>query len=1100
MGDQMKLLYTDIKQDLTIILAREAQKFAEAGKRVFYIAPNSLSFEKEKKVLANLPQGASFRITVTRFGQMARYFLLNKALPRESLDEMGLTMIFYRALSRFDEGDLQIYGKLKKDIQFIKQLVDLYQEMKSSNMSPIDLEGLDNQAKRSDLLKIFIAVEDLLRQHDFDNQTNLSHFAQEIKSGLLDGALSEMVVIIDGFSRFSAEEEQLVNLLHQKGVELVIGTYMSQKAYAANFSVGNSYQASIDFIRSLAKAYATKPIYLPSEDVSETAFSRLSRLVECQHDFTETDEVFLEEDKAAITIWEVVNQREEIAQVAKRIRYLLSQGVRYKDIWVLLGDVESYQLQVAKIFDKFDIPFYIGKAESMSTHPLVNIIDALCRLKRYNYRAEDLLNLIKSGLFGSFSQKSIDRFEQYVRYADVTGFNKFNRDFTANILLRTEEHEDGTTAKIYRYDLEQINSMRRQLMTALTGLLSAKKQKGKNLLTKLSHFFETIQLMSNLSVLTEEVDAKERDQHEQVWGTFSKLLEQFYQIFGEDSLSVEEFLSVLTSGMMAAQYRTVPATVDVVTVKSYDLIEPHSAPYVFALGLTQANFPKLTVNQSLLSDEERGHLNEVTGDSAKFDIASHENLKKNHFTALSLYHSATKALVLSSPELSGDGSSDLSPYLKELKALGVPSEERGLHFEAKGEKIGHYKDVLATALAINRGELDRKLTNEEQTFWSVAVRYLRQKLQEKALLIPTVLEEVKTTRVSPKVMEVRFPLEEPIHLSISGLSTYYNNQYLYFIRYVLGLEEKISIHPDASIHGQYLHRVMERLLSEAPASEDFDGALEKAIAETNEEPSFAFTYSDDDQESQLARSILEDVARSTASLFKNERQLDILSQEERFSFDIGSEVKVNGIIDRVDRLSDGSLGVVDYKSSEIKFDLERFYNGLNSQLVTYLQALKERYGIETEQLFGAMYLHMKSPSVKMSDLKAPEDILTQHLTSLTYQGLFAKGEKAHLAEGPYSLTNQLYDKAEIETLLAYNQQLFQEATTGIRSGSFAINPYTSDLKSVQGEQLKNITHFEADRHMLTHARRLKKLPRKGRGIDRAQALSLMGMEEEENDF
>ena len=48
----MKLLYTDIPYNITEILAEEAQIAAKAGKRVFYIAPNSLSFEKERAVLA----------------------------------------------------------------------------------------------------------------------------------------------------------------------------------------------------------------------------------------------------------------------------------------------------------------------------------------------------------------------------------------------------------------------------------------------------------------------------------------------------------------------------------------------------------------------------------------------------------------------------------------------------------------------------------------------------------------------------------------------------------------------------------------------------------------------------------------------------------------------------------------------------------------------------------------------------------------------------------------------------------------------------------------------------------------------------------------
>ncbi len=55
----MKLLYTDIRTSLTEILTREAEELVAAGKRVFYIAPNSLSFEKERAVLECLSAATS---------------------------------------------------------------------------------------------------------------------------------------------------------------------------------------------------------------------------------------------------------------------------------------------------------------------------------------------------------------------------------------------------------------------------------------------------------------------------------------------------------------------------------------------------------------------------------------------------------------------------------------------------------------------------------------------------------------------------------------------------------------------------------------------------------------------------------------------------------------------------------------------------------------------------------------------------------------------------------------------------------------------------------------------------------------------------------
>ena len=81
---------------------------------------------------------------------------------------------------------------------------------------------------------------------------------------------------------------------------------------------------------------------------------------------------------------------------------------------------------------------------------------------------------------------------------------------------------------------------------------------------------------------------------------------------------------------------TIPATVDTVLVQSYDLIAPMTADYIYAIGLTQDHLPKIAQNTSLLSDEERESLNQMTQEGSQLLIASQENLKKNRYTMLSL--------------------------------------------------------------------------------------------------------------------------------------------------------------------------------------------------------------------------------------------------------------------------------------------------------------------------------------------------------------------------------------------------------------------------------------------------------------------------------
>lgn len=1084
----MKLLYTDISYDMTDILVNDASQAANDGKRVFYIAPNSLSFEKERSVLERLPKQASFAITVTRFAQMARYVVLNDVKTKETIDDNGLAMIFYRALSSMTENDLKVFSRLKQDTNFISQLVDLYKELQRSNMTVMDLAALHTPEKQEDLLAIFTAVDDILSQGEFENESKLALFNQSVQSGRLDDALKNIVLVIDGFTRFSAEEEATISLLDSKCSDIIIGTYVSLKAYKSNFIEGNIYQASLEFLRGLAARFATKPTYVTSEQIGHATFSKLSKLFEAKHNFSDSQEQLDPEDKDHVAIWESINQKEEVEHVAKAIRDKLYQGYRYKDILVLLGDVDSYKLHIGKIFDKYDIPYYFGKAESMSDHPLVHLIDSLERVKRYNFRTEDVLNLFKSDLYGHLDPDSLDMFEQYVRYADLKGQSKFAKDFSITYQGASPTHMESMS----------VNQMRQQLVAPLEQLFKARKQLGCNLLQKLMDFFTAIELSENMSRLGQSLSMVEQEKHEQVWKTFSNLLEQVMIIFGQEKLTLDELLSLLRSGMMAADYRVVPATVDVVSVKSYDLVEPHSKPFVFALGMTQSHFPKISQNKSLIFDEERAKINALSAGDQRLDIVSQENLKKNHFAALSVFNAATKELVLSVPQIANDVQDNQSPYLLELSDFGVPVIEKGRNSNSyEPSDIGNYKALLSQVIERNHYDVadEETLSKDEETFWAVAVRYLRKKLAQEGITIPSVSQndDMETKAVDKSVMEIRFPKNEPIHLSSSALTTFYNNQYKYFLQYVLKLQELSSIHPNAMSHGKYLHRIFEQFMS-LKTEASFDEKLDMAIQKTNEEQKAIYA---DDQESRYSQLILETIARSTATILRDTDQLSVAATEKKFDLNLDGDVSVNGIIDRIDQLSDGSLGIVDYKSSQTVFDIQKFYNGLSPQLITYIQALSDKQNSwASDKFFGAMYLHMQESITKLADVKSMDKLVEKAHQQLTYKGIFLADEKEHLANGHYSLRESVYQREELDTLLNFNKSLYVEAAQSIREGMFAINPYSEDGKSVQGDQLKAITHFEADRHM-SKVRKCYKVNTRSSAKKRQELLSLMSDSEEE---
>ncbi|MBA2795037.1 ATP-dependent nuclease subunit B [Streptococcus porcinus] len=1045
----MKLLYTDLQYSLTELLVTEADNYDKEGCRVFYIAPNSLSFEKERAVLETLSQEASFAITVTRFGQLARYFTLNEIKTSLPIDDTALSMIFYRALDQLTESDLKRYYHLKGDLAFILQLIDLYKELKAANIAVTDLEMEDSE-KKNDFISIFLAVEDLMVNYQLEETSVLDYFSQVVASGQIDEQLSQTVLIVDGFTRFSTEEANLVAQLDTKCHQVVIGTYLSQKAYSKSFTEGNIYQASIDFFRELSQTYHVKAQYTKSQIIYPESFRNLTKLLEEHFDFSESESQLSSQDKNSFQIWQSLNQKDEIEHVAKSIRQKLYEGYRYKDILVLLGDLESYQLQICQLFDKYEIPYYFGKAEAMSHHPLVQFIDALERIYRYNWRNEDILSLLKTGLFGHFEDFDLDQFEAYVQFADINGSRKFAKTFFVNPLDSRERR---------KFDLDAINRLREVIYSPLEALYRQKQQTGASFMNRLLTFLNQVELPTKLEQLSYAQNENEQEKDLEVWKVFTSILEQFYHIFKDELINLEHAFKLIKTGMQTAHYRAVPATLDVVTIKSYDLVQPHSKAIVYAIGMTSAHFPKVTFKKSLINDQERALTNQKLPSFQRFEVASHETTKKNHFMALSLFNSANQKLVLSVPTQLNEVSVEISPYISLLLAFGIPLVEKGKsRFSALESDIGNYKSLLSQVIELNTSQME--LSPEEENFWTVMLRYLKGRLKKEDLVFPQTKKHLQTKTLSKEVIQTRFPEEKPIHLSNSALTVFYDNQYKYFLQYVLGLQETESIHPDARQHGTYLHRVFERVMADA-SDLAFDNKVKRAIKQTNQEASYKYFYQEDAQ-GRYSLHLLEEIAKATADIFKAHQNVHVLAQEEKFQLPIQDKLIINGTIDRIDQLADQSVGIVDYKSSANVFDLSLFFNGLNSQLPTYLSALKRRYQ-NHNPIFGAMYLHMQEPKLDLATYQELDSkLLKDHYKELTYKGIFMESEKEHLASGAYHITNNTFTEEEVALLLAYNEWLYLRAEEKIRQGHFLINPYTKDGKSVQGDQLKAITGFEAD--------------------------------------
>ncbi len=114
---------------------------------------------------------------------------------------------------------------------------------------------------------------------------------------------------------------------------------------------------------------------------------------------------------------------------------------------------------------------------------------------------------------------------------------------------------------------------------------------------------------------------------------------------------------------------------------------------------------------------------------------------------------------------------------------------------------------------------------ETQTFWSVAVRYLRKRLDKDQVLIPNVIDDVTTTKVDDQVMQLVF--REKLKLSARlwrpSITT---NIFIFALCFGAW---RVGVHSsDARQLRDLLAPCLERVMGDS-SSENFDDKLKRLL-------------------------------------------------------------------------------------------------------------------------------------------------------------------------------------------------------------------------------------------------------------------------------
>ncbi|PWG00561.1 PD-(D/E)XK nuclease family protein [Levilactobacillus bambusae] len=1014
----------------------------------------------------------------------------------------------------------QQLGQLKVGRITAADLVDVVNGMDDDN--PAALQG-----KLHDLLIIYQAFEEATTGQFIDNADILN----QLTRFLITEDLSHAHFYIEGLSQMTAQERQLVDMLVQQSASVSVALTLDKPYVSARPEKQNLFYQSGKLYHQLyvsARAAHVK-ILLDRYAKHPRVCADLVTLDRYWQESTNMTPITAPqlENSATVQILAADNRYVEVAQVATRIRQMVATGnYRYQDFLVLTRHLAPYQTVIDPIFRMQQIPYFDDADVAMADHPFVELINALFDMDRRHYRYGDVMRVLKTELMLPVNDQNhpldIPTYRQDLALAEnlvlkngYEGEQKWTQDQDWQYAWFTEG-DDGIETTRNQELTAKINVIRHFVKQTFPPFFKRLNRATtyREALTILYQFLDQHGVVDQLQGWRNEAletgDLVRAGQPEQTWATFCDMLDEFVAILGDEPFDLADFQALMQAGFEGASFSQIPSTLDQVLISESGITQAGNRKITFMIGSTDNTMPDSNVSEGLLSDLDKTVMMNQLDETVEADEPDHylpddaaTQLAGEPYLNYLAFLASSEQLIFTYPLSTGDDAdARLSPYVARIqKYFNLKPQHCPANPAPDSEQMLSY---VGTPRATLRHLVQAShRSDQDQLPLAASWVYVNHKLRKNIDLAPltqTLLGSLSYQNVPQTLNQdvVASLYGSTINTSISKLEEYYRNPYAYFLKYGLKLQERDVFEMSPANIGEFFHAVMDQLLKliheqrvnladldEQQTNELVDEVVSKTL-DTEENPQFTILESSN-RMGYIRDQLIQTIKQMAGILHKQSQHTRMRSQQTEVMFgQIGAkqglasldfklpqdrEVRVRGKIDRIDalRLDDKTyLGIVDYKSSDHKFDFGLAYYGAAMQMITYLDAVRQNLAELAGdsngdvQLAGAVYLHLKNPVLKPTDLQK-DDFATALLKNDQYNGLllndpefldeiddaFANDRTGYSKlykgvqkkkDGSYSMKDVLVTPEELDLLIHNTERRIKEAAAAIFNGRIDLTP------------------------------------------------------------
>ena len=1010
------------------------------------------------------------------------------------LDDTGKSLVLQKIAADLKE-QLPAMGSLLHKQGYIHEVKSAISEFMQYGISTQDMDKLIASAEKRgalamklrDLKTLYRGFQDYIKDHFITTEETLDVLRRSLsKSKILPGS----VVVFDGFTGFTPIQNRLIQELMRVCAETIVTVTIGaeEDPYQPD-GEQKLFHLSKKTVADLVKLAAEAEVERGEDVFVKGGINRFTQAPALcyleQNLFRYQYEPYTEKQQE-LCMFEALSPREEVHQTALYIRNLIrEQEFNYRDIAVVIGDLEGYASYVETEFGQLEIPCFIDRTRGIVLNPMIEYIKSALQLYIKDFSYDTVFHFLRSGMV-DISREEIDELENYVIRTGARGYRTYSRLFTR----RTEEMQQGSgqdDTERAEETMERLNRIRQQFADTVEILHMAPRAKAGEYVYHLYDFLEQNQVQQKLLNYQQQFDqegdlAKARE-YAQIYRLVMDLLDQIYELLGEEEISLQEFADILDAGFGEITVGTIPQNVDRIVVGDMERTRLKQVKVLFFLGVNDGNIPKNASKGGIISDMDREFLIESGTEMAP------SPRQQMYIQRLYLYLNMTKPsqrLYLSYAKVNSDGKVIRPSYLidtvrKLFPQLAVEYPQNRSRIEQiEGRQEG--ARYLAEEL---REYADGTLREEERQDFYLMYRAYEADPQGRDRLTQAAFRRYKESGLSRIVARALYGRQ--LENSVSRLETYAACACRHFLQYGLSLREREEFGFEVSDMGNVYHAVLENFAGKLAESGrtwwDFDeNFASKVVREAIE--GYAATYG----ETVLYSSARNEYAitrmsriltRTVLTLQQHLKQGSFQPDDYELSFrfaeeldsihvDLSEEEKMHlqGRIDRIDVSEDAEhvyVKVIDYKSGNKKFDLAALYYGLQLQLVVYMNAameLESRKHPDKEIVPAALlYYHIDDPTIETPVELTDEQINEQILAKLRMNGVvnsdpevverldhYLQDKSAVIPvekkkDGSFSARSGILSREEMQLVSTYVDAKIRDIGREILDGKIAANPY-----------------------------------------------------------